>query len=153
MVPTANGTAPAMSCSWHGRREQDAFDELQAFAHTDRLCRLALVGLLPALLKQDLDSFGEALFELNALAGEAFVVAQGGIYAGPAVAETVCLLRSLGVKGVGQSSWGPTVFGVVEDEEQGQFTAARVRKLCPAAGTTVMITAPRNCGSTLHRMG
>jgi beta-RFAP synthase len=138
---------------WHGQREQAVFDDLQPFAHTDRLCRLVLLGLLPALVEQDLAAFGEALSEVNALAGEAFSASQGGIYAGPGVAETVRWLRVSGVKGVGQSSWGPTVFGIVEDEDQAQFIASRVRKNNSAASTTVMTTRARNNGTILHRAG
>jgi beta-RFAP synthase len=108
---------PAAGGPWHGGLERQAFARLAAAgpspAETESLCRLVLTGLLPALASADLDGFGEAVYELNARAGDAFAAAQGGRYAGPAVAELVTRLRGLGVKGVGQSSWGPTVFAVV----------------------------------------
>jgi beta-RFAP synthase len=135
--------------NWHGQREQVAFDELRAFAHTDRVCKLVLLGLIPAILEQDLDTFGEALFEMNALSGEAFSASQGGIYAGPGVMETVRLLRSLGVKGVGQSSWGPTVFGVVADPEKAHCIASRLRSICNLAENAVLITSPFNQGAVV----
>jgi predicted sugar kinase len=69
--------------------------------------------MLPALGGEDLEGFGEAMYEFNARVGDAFAPAQGGRYAGPAVAALVARLRGLGVTGVGQSSWGPTVFAVV----------------------------------------
>ena len=59
------------------------------------------------------------MYELNARAGDAFAAAQGGRYAAPAVTALVARLRGLGVKGVGQSSWGPTVFAVVRRGEVG----------------------------------
>jgi len=108
---------PAGSGSWHGGLEQQAFARLAAGgpspAETEALCRLILTGLLPALASADLDGFGEAVYEMNARAGDAFAAAQGGRYAGPAVAELVARFRSLGIKGAAQSSWGPTVFAVV----------------------------------------
>jgi beta-ribofuranosylaminobenzene 5'-phosphate synthase len=111
---------PPGDASWHGGRERHAFAKLAETgpspAETDALCRLVLTGLLPALAVCDLDSFGAALYEFNARAGDAFALAQGGRYAGPAVGACVERLRSLGVAGVGQSSWGPTVFAIVAQE-------------------------------------
>ena len=119
--------APTGDTAWHGGRERQAFARATEAgpspAETDVLCRLVLTGLLPALASTDLDAFGEALYEVNARAGDAFAPAQGGRYAGPAVAACVARLRAAGVAGVGQSSWGPTVFAVVRVAE-----ADRVRE-------------------------
>lgn len=113
--------APAGDGTWHGSVERQAFAGLAVAgpspAETEALCRLVLTGLLPALASADLDGFGEAVYELNARAGDAFAAVQGGRYAGPAVTALVARLRALGVRGVGQSSWGPTVFAVVRGAE------------------------------------
>jgi beta-RFAP synthase len=105
----------------HGRREHDAFAELAGLESDDRctetLCRLALLGMLPALIELDLNTFGEALYDFNRRVGEMFQHAQGGWYAHPRVEEIVKPLRGAGVKGVGQSSWGPTVFALLPSEE------------------------------------
>ena len=76
---------PGRRGSWHGARERDAFNQLASgpAAATDRLCRLVLLGMLPALAEADLDAFGAAVHEYNALAGEAFAALQGGIYVSP----------------------------------------------------------------------
>jgi beta-ribofuranosylaminobenzene 5'-phosphate synthase len=112
--------------SWHGGREHEAFARLAAAgpsaAETEVLCRLVLTGLLPALAAADLESFGQAVYEFNARAGDAFAAAQGGRYAGPAVAELVNRLRAAGVHGVGQSSWGPTVFAITSRDEAHQLS-------------------------------
>jgi beta-ribofuranosylaminobenzene 5'-phosphate synthase len=110
-TPQAEGT-------WHGGAERDAFARLSPNSEaTDRLCRIVLTGLLPALVAVDLDLFGEALYEFNAAAGDAFAAVQGGRYASPAVADCVARLRGLGVRGVGQSSWGPAVFAIARKED------------------------------------
>jgi beta-ribofuranosylaminobenzene 5'-phosphate synthase len=112
--------SPPGESPWSGGREQHAFACLAtnpSDTETDALCRLILMGLLPALVSADLDAFGEAVYELNARAGDAFASAQGGRYAGPAVTALVRWLRSIGLKGVGQSSWGPTVFAIVQHNE------------------------------------
>jgi beta-RFAP synthase len=119
----------------HGSGEREAFAHLperpDALAQTDALCRLALLGMLPALAEADLDAFGEALYDFNARVGEIFAPIQGGLFAGPRVAECVEFLRGQGCKGVGQSSWGPTVFAVVGDEDR---AANMVRRLAGRFG-------------------
>ncbi len=106
---------------------------------TEALCRLVLLGMLPALAEADLDAFGEALHDFNARVGEAFAPVQGGVYSGPRVAELVEFVRRTGVRGVGQSSWGPTVFAVVGDEGRADDLRRRLDGrfgLGPAVWTT-----------------
>ena len=113
----------------HGALERQAFDQLTiARDHTDALCRLVLLGMLPALRERDCRSFGEAVYDFNARVGDAFAVAQGGRYAHPAVADVVAGLRRDEVAGVGQSSWGPTVFAVLENAERATHVANTARK-------------------------
>src|SRR5262249_28107580 len=83
---------------------------------TEALCRIALLGLVPALLERDLAAFGEACFEFNRRAGLLFKASQGGEYRSPESAELVATLRQFGVRGVGQSSWGPTIFAIDEED-------------------------------------
>jgi beta-ribofuranosylaminobenzene 5'-phosphate synthase len=111
---------PPGAVAWHGGRERSAFAQISqssAAADTETLCRIVLTGLLPALSSTDLDAFGDALYEFNARAGDAFAEVQGGRYGSPAVAECVRRLRAAGARGTGQSSWGPTVFAVVRRED------------------------------------
>ena len=109
--------SPEPASGWHGIREREALASLgPSPAETAILCRLVLMNLLPALASRDFDAFGEALFEFNARVGDVFAPVQGGRYSSPAVASCIEGLRALGVKGVGQSSWGPTVFAIVKRE-------------------------------------
>jgi beta-ribofuranosylaminobenzene 5'-phosphate synthase len=97
----------------HGFREVQAFANLPPSPDslTDRLCRLVLLGLLPAVVERDLPRFGDALEEIQRRVGEGFAPAQGGIYARPELEVIVEAMRLEGLKGVGQSSWGPTLYG------------------------------------------
>jgi beta-ribofuranosylaminobenzene 5'-phosphate synthase len=105
----------------HGRREAAAFAGLVERPPDDQttetLCRLVLLSMLPALAERDLSTFGEALYDFNRRSGALFKAAQGGTYAHPRVEQIVKAIRGLGVVGVGQSSWGPTVFAVVAGDE------------------------------------
>jgi beta-RFAP synthase len=142
---------PANGRGLHGPAEREAFDRLVPdAAHADALCRLVLLDLLPALAEGDLDVFGEALFDFNARAGAAFAPIQGGTYSGRWVAEAVAYLRQQGVRGVGQSSWGPTVFAVVEDQDQAGFLAERARRQLDLSGKDVLITTGCNHAAVLE---
>jgi beta-ribofuranosylaminobenzene 5'-phosphate synthase len=107
-----------------GEAERNAFRTLPPFpaeaaAH---LCRLALLRLLPGLAERDFAAVAESIGEINARVGDHFAPAQGGRYASTRVGEIIAFLRAAGFAGVGQSSWGPTGFVLVEDD-------ARARRL------------------------
>jgi beta-RFAP synthase len=122
---------PPGARSWHGEYERAAFAAAAA-GDPGALRRLALDGILPAAEGGDVDAFGEAVYEFNRKAGEPFAAAQGGVYASPAVAELVADVRACGVRGVGQSSWGPAVFAVAGDADAALALASRFRARVPA---------------------
>ena len=93
---------------------------------TESLCRLVLLGMLPALAEEDLDAFGEAVYDFNRRVGEMFAPWQGGLYAHPRVEAIIGAVRGFGITGTGQSSWGPTVFALVESPEQGRELVAKL---------------------------
>jgi beta-RFAP synthase len=112
---------PSVADRWHGNQERQVFAAAARQPRpttTDVLVRVAMLGILPAAVGADLDTFGEAAYEFNRRAGEPFTAAQGGTYASTEIAELVGDLRRLGVRGVGQSSWGPTVFAIVGSHEE-----------------------------------
>ena len=123
--------APTGESKWHGGGERSAFVQASQTAHpsglTDALCRIALQGILPAAQADDLPAFGEAVYEYNRRAGEPFAAAQNGPYATPAVTALIELLRRSGVRGVGQSSWGPTVFAFAESAREAVEWVKRFR--------------------------
>ena len=137
----------------HGAAEQEAFAHLpngpDRMANTDALCRLVLLGLLPALAEADLDAFGEALYDFNSRVGEAFAAIQGGVNCGPRVTECVEYLRGEGIRGVGQSSWGPTVFAVVGGEERAADLRQRLSRRFGFGPAEVWTTAACNTGSRI----
>jgi beta-RFAP synthase len=124
-------------------------DEDNAFAHLPpappelpgQICRLLVMKLLPALLEQDVESFGQALTEVQYLVGDSFAAAQGGRFAHPVSANLVRLMLDSGAKGAGQSSWGPTVYGLSPDQSQAEQLAAIVREfLAATTGGEVFVT-------------
>jgi beta-RFAP synthase len=139
----------------HGSAERRAFADLPPIADrvTDRLCRLVLLGLLPAVQENDLESFGAALTELQQHVGRCFANAQGGIYARPELEAIVAGLRAAGLHGVGQSSWGPTLYAFSNqplEERQGIVERMQTRFGLPA--DALFWTAASPSGSRLQRL-
>jgi beta-ribofuranosylaminobenzene 5'-phosphate synthase len=143
VVPAA---APGLS----GGAEEEAFGQLvPAPDRSAVIAQLVLTSLLPALVERELDEFGAALTRVQQLVGDSFAAAQGGRFhphAGPLVEA---LLR-FGAAGAGQSSWGPTVYGVVGSAAAGRELARRMDDVVGAQGS-VELVAFDNRGARLER--
>jgi len=100
----------------HGPAERAAFQDLPPVpaAQTDRLCRLVLLDLLPAVVEMNLPAFGSALAEIQRVIGGHFAPVQGGRFLNAEVAVMAEAMSRLGLQGVGQSSWGPTLYGFTD---------------------------------------
>jgi len=132
VVAVPEGT-PSIS----GAEEDEAFARLPPPPQHDveRVAHLVLMALLPALADVDLAAFGRALTEIQELTGRWFAAAQGGTFAPGQSAELVQRMRHWGASGVGQSSWGPAVYGIVEGEDASLTLTDRVRQLLGARGS------------------
>jgi beta-RFAP synthase len=113
-----------------GMVEATAFSELPRAPEEEarRVAHLTLMALLPAIVDADLATFGAALSEIQIITGRWFAPIQGGTFAAGPSAELVRRLSEWGAVGVGQSSWGPTVYGVVTGSEAGKRLAERVER-------------------------
>jgi beta-RFAP synthase len=138
----------------HGGDEGKAFALLGAHDfHQEavgKLCGLVLLGLLPALLEHDLQAFGEALYEFNRRVGAMFAGVQGGLYTDKCVDDLVSFVRRQGVRGVGQSSWGPATFAVVGDANQADSLVRVVRAHFNLSADQVFSTLACNHGAKVE---
>jgi predicted sugar kinase len=105
--------------------------------------------VLSAVEIRDFKAFGEAIYEYGRLAGECFAVVQGGPYANEKVAARVRLFRRLGALGVGQSSWGPTVFAATASQESAEDLVGRLWFELDDEKLSFEIAAPDNQGATI----
>lgn len=138
---------PRTAVGISGASEAAAFANLPTdHAMDQKRSRLLRGAILPALEAGDFDHFGEALYQFNRLAGEAFASIQGGPYASVEVAELIAFLRKQGVRGVGQSSWGPTVFALASKQTEADGMAGDIERrfgLSKYAGTLGVTIASR----------
>lgn len=103
---------PGRGPGLHGPEELNAFRSLPPMpeATTATLCRLVLLGLMPAVVERDLGAFGRALNEIQQVVGGVFAPVQSGRYARPEAETMIERMTVLGLHGAGQSSWGPTLY-------------------------------------------
>ena len=134
--------------SWFGNRETVAFKALHSPESVSvAMERLAVNDILPAVRNRDFASLGDPVHEFNRLAGEAFSSVQGGAYSSPAIAEIVESLRVWGIRGVGQSSWGPCVFGLLADSDEAIWVKKRLQFSFPGR---VWISRARKIGADME---
>ncbi len=116
----------------------------------DDISQLLTRRLLPAVAEQDIGKFGSAIARLGRLNGAWYADEQGGVYRPPAGQLIDSLGDSPVLYGAGQSSWGPTVYGVTREADTAEATEAAQTAL-DAVGRegTVRTVAPRNKGAIL----
>jgi beta-ribofuranosylaminobenzene 5'-phosphate synthase len=124
--------APGLS----GDAEAAAFEQLPPppEREVERVAHLVLMQLLPALVEAELAGFGAALTEVQRVTGAWFAPQQGGIFAPGPSAMLVRRMGEWGAAGVGQSSWGPAVYGLVESAAAGRELSARAVELVGRSG-------------------
>ncbi len=137
-----------------GQREKDAFSQLPPVPKTvtEQLWRIANDEMLPAIEQSDCNAFGDAVYRFGRLAGECFATVQGGPFASPATAELVAAIRNMGVPGVGQSSWGPTVFAITPNEAKAHELVARLRAESTLVADDITIARPNNVGAQVSTL-
>jgi beta-ribofuranosylaminobenzene 5'-phosphate synthase len=125
-------------------------DEAAAFAtlppppdsEVEQVAHLVLMALLPALADADLGAFGRALTAIQTMTGRWFSSVQGGAFARGPSEELVRRMAECGASGVGQSSWGPAVYGIVDGGDQGLRLADHVRAALERSGGGAVYEGP-----------
>ncbi len=112
-----------------GKEEERTFERLRQTRSPTQLTRkgyfLLASKLLPALLEKDAQAFGNALTAIQTTVGRIYKPVQGSAF-NPASEWLIPILRRNGALGLGQSSWGPTVYAFVESPESAQETASGI---------------------------
>ena len=136
----------------HGAPESDTFGTLPGFSAScaGYLSRVVLMKLLPSVVESDFMAFSDATMRLQDCIGDYFSSAQGGRYASLKVSRVLEYLREHGVDGIGQSSWGPTGFVFVPDEERAQELVSMVgQALAGDTGVHLSIVRADNRGAEI----
>lgn len=115
-----------------------SLDDIQSLSH------IILMKLLPALVQQDLESFGHAVDLIQSIGWKKVEVQEQD----PIVRLTMSFLKDNGAYGVGLSSWGPAVFcfgknlGVLKAKTQAFLSSMNASGIC-------FLTKARNSGAAI----
>ncbi len=117
-----------------------------------RLYRVFLLKLLHGIASRDPILFGKALTELQNIVGEYFSKHQGGIYCCRESSIIAEILLQCGAYGVGQSSWGPLIYGFIEGYRNAVRLYKKVLRIIKEYGvelTYSYVSRPRNKGYSI----
>ena len=142
---------PPAGSGLSGEREGQAFEQLEPVAEdvSARLKEEVEQELLPALSGNQFSRFAQSVFRFGELAGSCFAAVQGGSYHGEDLIRRVDWLRSLGVEGVGQSSWGPTLFALFPESSSAESFVNEAQQDPMGSGLQYEITPVSNCGAEI----
>ncbi|MFN7796554.1 MAG: hypothetical protein ACK5Q3_13430, partial [Planctomycetota bacterium] len=112
-----------------GASEQAIFDHCSAYENPNRERMLELIQqqILPAISDEDFPQATRAIGQYGELAGNVFSSAVGDAYRTPRIRHWIDRFRSMGLEGVGQSSWGPVVFVMVQDADEASWLVDKIR--------------------------
>ncbi|MEM4189502.1 MAG: hypothetical protein QW544_03185, partial [Candidatus Caldarchaeum sp.] len=127
--------------------EQQLFNRLPAMdeQRCSEISHVILAGLLPSLMERDAEGFGEALTKLQTLVGGHFAAVQGGVFVSR---EAVEIIAKHGALGVGQSSWGPAVYGFYSSFKEAAEAAEKISQKL-GNGWNVFATEADNEGARI----
>lgn len=116
---------------------------------SDELSRLVLIKIMPSIIEKDLKSFGEALTLFNSKLGRFWSEYQKGTYCHPVVEEGIKLMLRR-TPCACQSSWGPTFYGIVDEEREAKLLAEELKEfLDKSGGGEVFYTKANNAGASI----
>ncbi len=112
-----------------GAEEQQIFQTLPPSPRaTERLRYVLHQELVPAVQDGRFEDAAQALGRYSRIAGEPFSAVQGGPYAHRRVQQLIEQLHCWGYAGAGQSSWGPTVFVLLPNEQAADELLRRLQR-------------------------
>jgi predicted sugar kinase len=99
-------------------------------------------------MEGDIETFGKALTEIQSIVGDYFATVQGARFSSSRAGNCIKNMLENGAYGAGQSSWGPTVYGLAQGEiEAKKLSASTKIFLQKSAGGQVFFTSANNKGA------
>lgn len=134
-----------------GTEESSGFARLGPMreAVTDRLGRLALDEILPSTKERDFTKASAAIGQFGRLVGEYFAPVQGGVFADEQMRRLAERLETRKIHGVGQTSWGPTLFILCPSASFAEDLAAELATEPSGRDCEFTIAAPLNRGAAV----
>jgi beta-ribofuranosylaminobenzene 5'-phosphate synthase len=140
---------PELDLSVSGAEEQSNFAQLPPVKAeiTNQLVDILKKEMVPGVATDDFDLFSDGLFRYGQIAGSCFETIQGGPYNGERITRVVQCVRQMEIVGVGQSSWGPTVFAATRDQAEAEKLSRELREHLTDFAVEIHVGAPSNTGA------
>ena len=143
---------PANSQGLSGTQEQSFFsrcvnmpDDLVANLEQQILARIA-----PAIIGRQFDLFALSLEQYGQTVGRFYATEQGGVFSHPAMTQLAAQLRSEGISGMAQSSWGPLIGIPAESLEMANAIMRLIPDSIQGSPLTLHVSEPLNTGATIR---
>lgn len=136
-----------------GAAEEAAMDSIDVPPETTgTLIREVREHLIPAAATADFEAFAGSVSRYCSLAGSFYSALQGGPYNGPVLTALVEQIRSWGHAGIGQSSWGPTLFVAQASAASAAALAEQLRRQWQGPPLDLTIARPNQRGALVERV-
>jgi len=132
----------------YGEEEVDIFkkytpiprDEVNEVSHQ------ILMKMLPGILRNDLQCFGEGLKRIQSIGFKKIEISlQKQI-----VKDLLKLFEKIGVKAYGMSSFGPSILGITDSDEEAEKLKETVEKYLNGIGGHIFMCRPNNTGAKIE---
>lgn len=134
-----------------GASERESFAQLPAVASdvTSQLQAEIEEQMIPAALSGDFEAFSDSVYRYGCLAGACYESGQGGVFASQEAQQLVDAIRAVGTQGVGQSSWGPTIFALTRSESEAAQLIEKIAASGDHQAWEANVAAVRNVGASI----
>lgn len=145
-------THPENSQGLSGEQERTFFGQRIHMPRTlvEIVEQQVLQEIIPAVREIQFEAFAKSLEEYGQTVGKFYAAEQGGVFAHSAMTQLASQLRTVGVSGMAQSSWGPLI-GI---PARSQKHAEEIMRLIPdrigSSRLTTTISQPMNTGATIR---
>ncbi len=133
-----------------GEKEKKAFRSFSIAAETTGfLTDILEERLLPAIINSNFEAFSAAIYDYGNRVGASFSKLQGGHLASPLMQTLSQELVKKGICGHGQTSWGPTLFILLPNEDAANQLTFDLTNNQRYATCHFQIVKPLNRGATV----
>ena len=134
-----------------GKKEIKIFNNIEKMQlkKSAENCHHLVLGMLPALAENNLSKFAKHLNIIEDNVANYFAHIQGGKYSSPCSEELIDLMEREGIQARGQSSWGPSLYGIAGDKEKLLKIKRKLENEYSTIIKNVYITKAANSGAEI----
>ncbi|WP_410507871.1 beta-ribofuranosylaminobenzene 5'-phosphate synthase [Methanosarcina hadiensis] len=136
-----------------GMHDQEEIDTFKKFCplpveEVREICHVVLMQMMPAVIEEDIESFGAAINHVQTVG---FNKRESLIW--PDFVKNIASFLRSQCYGAGVSSFGPVVYALVDNKEEGRQLQTEVQKMLDeTVGGVTMLTRARNSGAEISEI-